>query len=95
MRVEGDPAAGYRLKGDMTYGTVPAAFERALKFAERTRMDLSGVKRVDSAGLALLVEWACTARRQNKTLVLAHVPDSLRSLIAAGGLQQVLPVEGG
>lgn len=90
MKIEGSAAGGYRLNGDLTYQTVPAAFEREIEFADRTRMDLGSVDRIDSAGLALLVEWSCAARRLDKTLVLERVPESLRSLIEVSGLREVL-----
>jgi len=74
---------------------VPVAFEQKFEFADKTRIDLSNVARIDSAGLALLVEWTCVARRQNKTLVLEQIPDSLRSLIEVSGLGEVLTAETG
>lgn len=95
MKIEGDAAGGYRVSGELTYQTVPAVFEQKFEFADKTRIDLSNVARIDSAGLALLVEWTCVARRQNKTLVLEQIPDSLRSLIEVSGLGEVLTAETG
>ena len=90
MIIEGSAVGGYRLIGELTYSTVPAVFQQGIEFADETGMDLGGVKRIDSAGLALLVEWTCEARRQGKTLVLEQMPESLRSLIEVSGLGEVL-----
>lgn len=86
MKVEGDATVGYRLTGELTYQTVPEVFAQAIEFTDETRIDLGNLSRVDSAGLALLVEWACAAHRQGKSLVLGRVPDSLQSLIEVSGL---------
>ena len=95
VRIEGSAGDGYHLIGDLTYETVPAAYEQEIEFTEQTRLDLSDVARIDSAGLALLVEWTCVARRQNKKLVLERIPESLRSLIEVSGLREVLTAETG
>ena len=92
MKIEGNADGGYRLTGELTYRTVPAVFEQAIEFVDETRMDLGNLYRIDSAGLALLVEWACAARRQGKSLVLWRIPDSLRSQIEVSGLGDVFAV---
>lgn len=94
MRIEGDSTTGYSVSGDLTYGTVPAAFEQQLQFASETRINLQNVERIDSAGLALLVDWVCAARNQGKILVLEQIPDSLKSLIEVSGLTEVLTAKG-
>jgi phospholipid transport system transporter-binding protein len=88
--IEGDATTGYSVSGDLTYRTVPDAFEQQLQFASVTRMNLQNVERIDSAGLAMLVEWVCAARKQDKILVLEQIPDSLKSLIEVSGLTEVL-----
>jgi anti-anti-sigma factor len=93
VRIEGDAATGYRLSGEMTYSTVPALVEKPIQFADTTKVSLRDVVRIDSAGLALLVEWTCLARGEGKTLVLEQVPESLRSLIEVSGLREVLAAE--
>ena len=95
VKIEGCAADGYHLSGDLTYKTVPAVFDQEIEFTEQTRLDLSDVARIDSAGLALLVEWTCVARRQNKKLVLEQIPESLRSLIEVSGLREVLTADTG
>jgi len=94
VQIEGDPTTGYSVIGDLTYRTVPAAFGQQLQFASETRMNLQNVERIDSAGLALLVDWVCAARNQGKILVLEQIPDSLKSLIEVSGLTEVLTAKG-
>lgn len=93
MRIEGDAAGGYSLSGELTYSTVPTVFDQGILFANETRLNLRNVDRIDSAGLALLVEWTCAARREGKVLVLEQMPESLKSLIAVSGLREVLTAE--
>lgn len=93
MELKGDADTGYGLVGNLTYETVPKLFGRVtLQYAQSTSLSLHEVDRIDSAGLALLVEWSCSARRQNKELVLKDVPRSLKSLIQVSGLREVLSV---
>ncbi len=77
-------------------------FETATAWLERTdelfvqapeiRLDLSAITRVDSAGLALLLEWLRRAREIGRPLFLDHVPEQMRSLIEVTNLDQVLPL---
>lgn len=94
-QIKGDASAGYDIQGDLTYDTVPELFRRGgLEFADTTHLDLASVEHVDSAGLALLVEWSCAASRKGKCLVLTNTPASLESLIQVSGLKEVLSVSG-
>ena len=93
MQLEGDADSGYDLIGNLTYETVPKLFDQMiLEYSESTILSLRKVDRVDSAGLALLIEWSCSARKQGKQLVLKDIPTSLRSLIDVSGLEEVLSV---
>ena len=93
MQLEGDADSGYDLIGNLTYETVPKLFGQiVLEYSKSTNLSLGKVERIDSAGLALLIEWSCLARQQGKQLVLKDIPESLRSLIDVGGLKEVLAV---
>ncbi|NIQ93190.1 MAG: STAS domain-containing protein [Desulfuromonadales bacterium] len=58
LNVEGDIA---RLSGDLTFATVSALFARMETISAAGGMppvvDLAAVEQIDSAGLALLLEW--------------------------------------
>lgn len=84
----------YALEGELTFATVPAAWQPAVgAFAgeAEVRIDLAGITRVDSAGIALLVEMARAVRRVGGALHLERAPPQLMSLAEVGGLDKVLP----
>ncbi len=54
-------------------------------------LDLSGIRALDAAGLGLLVELQCWAKRENKALRIAEPSAYVRKLIALTNLQSVLP----
>jgi len=55
-------------------------------------VDLSGVERANSAGLALLLEWLEVAHAGGLSLSYVHLPESLQRLAAVSNLDAVLPV---
>ena len=57
-------------------------------------LDLAGIRALDAAGLGLLVELQCWARRRKKVLRIAQPSACVRKLIALTNLQSVLPVAG-
>lgn len=71
------------LAGALTFATVARAFAdagRALAGGVQTRLDLGGLVRADSAGLACVLALAAAASRAGRELVVVHLPDGLRSL---------------
>lgn len=98
LRVDpGDPAA-VSVSGELNFSTVPALLERgAALFAtggDRIRLDLGGVTRADSAGLALLVEWLRIARRRHADIEIRNMPEQLRAIARVSGLDGILPAGG-
>lgn len=55
-------------------------------------VDLGGVTRADSAGLALLVEWLRAAHAADRPLSFTHVPAALKTLIEVSDLGGVIPL---
>ena len=55
-----------------------------------TTIDLSAVKQIDSAAVALLLQWQREARAQGKSINLVGVPAALCSLAALYGMDEVL-----
>jgi phospholipid transport system transporter-binding protein len=53
-------------------------------------IDLSAVKKVDSAAVALLLQWQREAARAGKHVVFAGVPPALCSLATLYGMDEVL-----
>jgi len=56
------------------------------------RIDLSGVQRSNSAGVALMVEWLRQARRRQWPLAFVNIPDQMRAIIKVAELETVLPL---
>ena len=56
------------LTGELSFASVPAALDQADALIADGQIDLSGVTRTDSAGLALLLELTRRARVNGKQL---------------------------
>lgn len=75
------------LSGALTHDTVPGLATRAEALGADDVLDLSGVERVDSSAVALLLE---IRRRKGQPLRLQGVPPHLQSLIACFGVGELL-----
>lgn len=95
--VRADPAraGSYRVSGELDFETVPGLLEQGQAMFEAAapalRLDLQGVTRADSAGLALLVEWLKAARRRDREIAFVNVPEQLLAMARVSGLEEVLP----
>ena len=72
-----------RLDGTIDFTTARAARAEVAPAVETVPglvIDLGGVRRSNSAGLALIVEWLGIARRSGHAVTFANVPDGLRQL---------------
>jgi len=81
------------LSGALTFATAARAFAdgaRALSVGAQTRLDLGGVKRVDSAGLACVLGLAASASRAGRRLGVVHWPEGLRALAAVCDVETLL-----
>jgi len=92
-RIDKD-ADGLRVEGDLTFATVGALLAASQPLFSAgpgpLRIDLSGVGRADSAGLALLIEWLRLARGAGCELQFQAVPAQMRAIAAASGLSDIL-----
>jgi phospholipid transport system transporter-binding protein len=85
----------FALSGELDFDNVPGVWKESLALfstAPALILDLSGVTRTNSAGLALLIEWLRLARQQGKPIEIRNVPEQMRALISASGLDEVLPL---
>jgi len=83
------------LSGVLGFDTVTEALDEGLAlFGEHKRieLDLAGVETTDSAGLALLVEWAGWARREKRKLSFKHVPKQALALARISEVDKILPL---
>jgi len=86
-------AVRHPVTGVLTFDTVPDWFRQSAGWFAGSGdllIDLGGVTRADSAGLALMLEWLRRARAANRTLRFASVPDQVQTLIRINGLQDAL-----
>jgi phospholipid transport system transporter-binding protein len=82
------------IAGDLTFDQVTGLYEQAASLLGPgntiREIDLSEVSRVDSAGLALLLEWQAAARGRNTPLKITRAPADLLSLAQLCEAQELL-----
>ncbi len=84
------------VKGDLTFDTVTKLFDSApQKFEQQSDLviNLAGVTRSDSAGLALVIEWIRFANKNRKSIVFQNIPDQMLAIAHASGLDELIPVQ--
>lgn len=93
VQLEQMAAGRSRLTGPLTFDTVPQLVQKGGQlFAGHgvVELDLAGVERSDSAGLALLVSWVRQARQQGAAITFLNVPEQLLGLARVGGVERML-----
>jgi len=81
------------LEGELGFGTVPGVLQHSgasMRGLDSIRVDLKGVTRADSAGLALLVEWLRESERAGLPIRFVNVPVQLLSIARVCGLDGIL-----
>lgn len=71
------------VSGALTFATAPRVWAEggdALAAGTQTRLDLAGVTRADSAGLACVIALVAAANRAGRRLRVTHWPGGLRAL---------------
>jgi len=84
-----------RVAGELDFDSVAAlwAATRVPLAAEPIRrIDLGGVRRSNSAGVAILVQWLRQAQRRQAELVFVNLPAQMRAIVRAVDLEDVLPI---
>ncbi|MCF6323016.1 MAG: STAS domain-containing protein [Gammaproteobacteria bacterium] len=87
----------FLLSGELSFSSVPGVLRESQKSLANCMnsdaaitIDLQGVGRSDSAGIALLVEWARNARGQNSEIIFLNIPPQMLALTHLSGLEVVL-----
>ena len=83
------------IRGELDFDSVATLWsttESLFATAPPFRIDLSGISRANSAGVALLVGWFGQTRRRGQALVFVNVPVQMQAIIAIAGLDTVLPL---
>jgi phospholipid transport system transporter-binding protein len=91
--LESGAPGSLRLRGELGFDNAGAILQQSLgAFAGQARVevDLSGLAQVDSAGLALLLEWLRLARAEGRTVSFAMPSERLRALARLSGVEEML-----
>ena len=84
------------LKGGLTFETIPAVLEESASYVARPDLpdkltiDFAQVTDVDSAAVALLLDWRRMAAKRKKTLVFVNLPANLVALAELYGVADVI-----
>lgn len=95
VRLEPGEDGRFLLSGMLSFGTVPDLWQRSRALFDgrpQVRIDLGGVERSDSAGLALLVEWMREAARRGAELRFVNMPAQMLAIARVSGLDHILPL---
>lgn len=87
----------FALSGDLVFATVIpllAAGDAAFAPHAAADVDLSRVARVDSAGLALLLEWSVSRRAAARAITYRNAPEAIRTLARIGEVEALLAAAG-
>lgn len=95
IRLNKDAADHWKVEGELTFSSVPQLQDESLAEFESPpgTLDLGAVERIDSAGIALIIEWARRARLAGADMKLVNVPAGMMSLSKTAGLEQLLNIE--
>ena len=96
IEMTGDACA--RLGGELTFRSTPGLYKEMESYLRENstvqRVDLSDVTAVDSAGLALLLEWQASRHNGQARLVMENAPASLMSLARLCDALELLGLSG-
>ncbi|MDF1582857.1 MAG: STAS domain-containing protein [Methyloprofundus sp.] len=82
----------YRLKGNLIFNTINKDVLNTLDFNQAPAsmtIDLQQVGEIDSAGLALLIEWIKFAQARQKKLHFDHIPAQLTALAKLSYISEI------
>lgn len=92
-----DDDRAWAVKGELTFASVPAVQESSLEYFSSSApeaLDMAGVARIDSAGIALIIEWARRAKLAGNRMRLINVPAGMTALSKTTGLTDLLNIDG-
>jgi phospholipid transport system transporter-binding protein len=91
IEVQGNDRA--MLSGELRFDTVGSLLDvgnRVIGEGRIAVIDLASVSAVDSAGLALLIEWLSVARSVNRPLRYENIPLQLQQLARLSEVEELL-----
>lgn len=95
MRLDAAGHGAHTLNGDLSLESARVLWEQGRQLLGQgpLTLDLGGVVRADSAGLAVLVALTREARTRGTPLSFVNIPAQLRNLAAVSGVEDLLPLE--
>ncbi|NJN47198.1 MAG: STAS domain-containing protein [Candidatus Competibacteraceae bacterium] len=84
----------FAVHGELNFASIVALWqesERLFPNHSSLTIDLAGISRSDSSGVALLVEWLRLAKRRQQSVQFTHVPLQMQAIIEVADLTQLLP----
>lgn len=93
--LEETESSHFVIRGELSFTTVMDLSRSSASLLWRdaaVTLDLAGVTRTDSAGLALLVEWMRIAHRKGKSIQFRNIPEQMMAVAQVAGLDSLLPV---
>ena len=95
IRLNTDDPDHWKVEGELTFDSVPSVQETSLEMfaSPPAALDLGGVEQIDSAGIALIIEWARRARIAGADMKLVNVPAGMSSLSKTAGLHRLLNID--
>jgi phospholipid transport system transporter-binding protein len=95
IRLNTENPETWTVEGSLTFASVPEVQEKSLDWfaAPPGILDMAGVERIDSAGIALVIEWARRAKLAGGDMRLVNVPAGMTSLSKTTGIDQLLNID--
>jgi len=92
-RLEDQGEGSFAVLGELNFATVQKLWEESTAlFRQRPPLsiDLGGVSRSDSTGVALLVEWLRLVRSRGTDLRFRNIPSQMEAIIQIADLEELL-----
>lgn len=95
IQLDTENADHWKVEGELTFASVPRIQDQSLEWFSSPPdiLDLANVERIDSAGIALIIEWARRARLAGADMKLINVPAGMSSLSTTAGLNLLLNID--
>lgn len=83
----------FALQGALSFGTANDILKRSesvFSGHDALEIDLSGIDKADSAGLALLIEWKAQAASRQAGIRFKNVPDNLLAIARTSEVEDLI-----
>jgi len=90
----------FSLEGELTFETANSALKKTAGLFDAPAndsgivdvitLDLSGIVRADSAGLALMLEWSKQSAAVKRTVRFSNIPQQLQAIARVAGVDAII-----